>query len=225
MLSTRDILRIGSLAAVLLAGSCASPDGLVSEPMVNHPITVEPAYQSVKFPFSVSNAGLLPEDAARFNAFVSSYLDRGNGAISVSVPEGSYAAATISYFGERLADMGVARDRVLVGTHEVVNGDTRVELGYVGYAAHTDRCGDWSVNLTDTGENTPMPNFGCAVQQNVAAMVADPRDLIEPRTMGTSDASRRTTVVGKYEQGNITQADKNKGDKNNEQSGTSSEVH
>jgi pilus assembly protein CpaD len=141
------------------------------------------------------------------------------------VPEGSYSAATISYFGERLADMGVPREHMLVGTHEVVNGDTRVELGYVGYAAHTDRCGDWSENLADTGQNTPQPNFGCAVQQNVAAMVADPRDLIEPRGLGDSDAARRTTVVGKYEQGNTTAADKNKADKNNEQSGTSSEVH
>ena len=39
-----------------------------------------------------------------------------------------------------------------------------------------------------------------------------------------ADAARRETVVGKYEKGEITQADKNKTDKINEQSGAESDV-
>jgi pilus assembly protein CpaD len=222
----KDILRASSLAAVLLAGSCASPDDAnfrAADPEVNHPITVEPTYQSVKFPFSVSNAGLMPDDAAKFDAFVSEYMERGNGAITVTVPAGSYANATISYFGERLADMGVPRSRVLVGTRDN-DGDGRVELGFVGYGAHVDRCGDWSENLSATGDNQPMPNFGCAVQNNIAAMVADPRDLVQPRTMGDADATRRRTMLGHYEKGEVHTADKRKDDLKNEQSGTSSNV-
>jgi pilus assembly protein CpaD len=224
----KDILRASSLVAVLLAGSCASPEDSgfrVADPSVNHPITVAPEYQSVKFPFSVGNAGLMPDDAARFEAFVADYQDHGNGAMTVSVPAGPYANATISYFGERLADMGVPRARVLVGTHQVSNGDTRVELGFVGYAAHVDRCGDWSEDLTATDSNEPTPNFGCAVQTNIAAMVADPRDLVQPRAMDTSDAARRRTVVGHYEKGEKTASDKNKADLGNEQSGTSSQIN
>jgi pilus assembly protein CpaD len=224
----KDILRAGSLVAVLLAGSCASPEDAgfrVADPEVNHPITVAPEYQSVKFPFSVANAGLMPDDASRFQAFVADYQSHGSGAMTVSVPAGPYANATISYFGERLADMGVPRSRVLVGTHEVVNGDVRVELGFVGYAAHVDRCGDWSEDLAESGDNSPPPNFGCAVQTNIAAMVADPRDLIQPREMGESDAARRKTVVGHYEKGEITSAEKRKTDLPNEQSGGSSQVN
>ncbi len=224
----KDILRASSLVAVLLAGSCASPDEAgfrVADPEVNHPIVVEPVYQSVKFPFSVGNAGLMPDDAARFQAFIADYQAHGNGAITVSVPAGTYANATISYFGERLADMGIPRSRVLVGTHDVANGDTRVELGFVGYGARVDRCGDWSEDIADTADNQPMKNFGCAVQSNIAAMVADPRDLIEPRDMDDSDGARRKTVIGHYQKGEKTAADKNKADLGNEQSGTSSQVH
>jgi pilus assembly protein CpaD len=223
----KDILRASSLAAVLLAGSCASPEDpgfRVADPTVNHPITVEPVYQSVKFPFSVANAGLMPDDAARFDAFVSDYLEHGNGAISVTVPAGNYANAAISYFGERLADRGVPRSRVLVGTRAPGDGDNRVELGFVGYGAHADRCGDWSENLSATGDNQPMPNFGCAVQSNIAAMVADPRDLVQPRGMGDADMTRRRVVLGHYEKGEVTAATKNKSDLGNEQSGTSSQV-
>ena len=52
-------------------------------------------------------------------------------------------------------------------------------------------------------------------------MVADPRDLMGPRTMGESDGSRRVTVMGRYEAGEITSANKRKVDLPNEQSGLS----
>jgi pilus assembly protein CpaD len=228
MSNIKDVLRFASLAAVLLAGSCAAPindgGGLQQDGAINHPIVVEPTYQTLKLPFSVPAAGLMPDDAAHFNAFVSEYMASGNGAISISAPAGSDASAAIGYFGERLAAMGVPRARILVGTHDVMDSDRRVELGYIGYAAHTDTCGDWSKNLGDTSDNRTGPNFGCSVQQNIAAMVSDPRDLIAPRGTDNVDAVRRAVVLGHYEKGEITQADKNKTDKVNEQSGTSSQV-
>ncbi len=118
--------------------------------------------------------------------------------------------------------MGVPRSKILVGTHDEANGDARVELAFIGFAAHTDPCGNWSKELTETQTNDTAPNFGCSVQQNIAAMVADPRDLVEPQGMTAEDANRRDTVVGKYVKGQITQADKNKSDKADEQSGRES---
>jgi pilus assembly protein CpaD len=222
-----DGLRIAVLAAALLAGSCASEDDgnrLSPDGAVNHPIIVEPSERSLKLPFSAGEAGLLPEDAARLEAFVGDYLSEGNGAISISAPEGTDSNVAISYFGERLAQMGVPRSRILVGTHETSSHDGRVELDFISYAAHTDKCGDWSQDLSSTGKNDTAPNFGCAVQQNIAAMVADPRDLMDGRPMGSEDATRRSDVVNKYEKGAITQADKHKDDVKNEQSGAVSDA-
>jgi pilus assembly protein CpaD len=51
-----------------------------------------------------------------------------------------------------------------------------------------------------------MPDFGCSVQQNIAAMVSDPRDLVTPRGMDPSDPTRRQTVLSTYEKGQTTQA-------------------
>ena len=207
----KDILRAGSLAAVLLAGSCASPQDpnfRVADPEVNHPITVDPMSRAVQLSFSPSNAGLMPDDAAKFDAFVADYMEHGNGAISITVPAGSYSTATISYFGERLAGMGVPRSRMLVGTRAPGDHNPRVELAFVGYAAHADSCGDWSENAAETHDNQPMPNFGCAVQNNIAAMVADPRDLLQPRQMGPVSSERRAVVIGHYEKGEVTGATK-----------------
>jgi pilus assembly protein CpaD len=49
-----------------------------------------------------------------------------------------------------------------------------------------------------------MPDFGCSVQHNIAAMTADPRDLVAPRGMDAGDATRRETVVGTYEKAQST---------------------
>jgi pilus assembly protein CpaD len=207
----KRILRYAAVAAVLLAGSCAAPmneDTLSNDGAVNHPITVEAHYSAIKLPFSAPDAGLLPEDAARFNEFVALYLERGNGSISISAPAGRDASAAISYFAERLASLGVARSRILVGTHEAANGEARVEIGYMGYVARVDPCGDWSKDLANTAANQSAPNFGCAVQHNIAAMVSDPRDLVQPRPMTDSDAVRRNTALGNYEKGKVTAADK-----------------
>jgi pilus assembly protein CpaD len=207
-----NTLRYASVAAVLLAGSCAAPlndgEGLTNDGAINHPITVAPHYASIQLSFSAPEAGLMPDDAARFAAFVGDYLEHGNGAISVSAPSGADASAALGYFGERLVAMGVARSRILVGTREATNGDARVELGYIGYVAHTDPCGDWSASVADTASNRSSPNFGCAVQQNIAAQLADPRDVLQPQPMTAGDAVRRHTVFDNYEKGKVTAADK-----------------
>jgi pilus assembly protein CpaD len=102
----------------------------------------------------------------------------------------------------------VPRARILVGTHEAAGGDALVEIGYVGYVAQSDPCGDWSKDLAETASNQSAPNFGCAVQHNIAAMVADPRDLVQPRPSTDADAVRRNTVLGNYEKGKVTAAEK-----------------
>ena len=59
----------------------------------------------------------------------------------------------------------------------------------------------WPTNLADDPRNLPYPNFGCAQQRNLAAQVANPADLLGPRTMEPADAERRDVVLDKYRQG------------------------
>jgi pilus assembly protein CpaD len=159
----------------------------------------------------------LPDDTDKLDAFVADYLSRGSGSISVSAQRGADSTAAMTYFGNRLFAMGVPRSKILVGTHE--GPDTRVEIGFIAYHASTAPCGDWSENAGNTASNRTASNFGCAVQANVAAQVADPRDLIEMRPTDPADAVRRATVLDNYEKGRPTAADKTK-----DQSGAVSEV-
>jgi len=223
MPNTTNFFRAASLLAVLAAGSCAAPmnddTGLFDDPTVNHPIQVAPSYHTLKLAFSAPDAGLMPDDAQHFDAFVADFIQHGNGAISISAPAGRDAQIAIAYFGERLANAGVPRDRILVGTRDVAGGDGKVELGFIGYQAATAPCGDWSQNLGYTASNRVGPNFGCSVMQNIAAQVSDPRDLVAPTPLAPGDAARRAIVYDNYKNGKPTGAEKTQ-----EQSGAVSDV-
>ena len=217
------IIRAGALGAILIAGSCAvQNDGttIAEDGAVNHPIAVEPSFREIKLHFAGGADGISGDDAVKFDNFLADYRAHGNGSLGISVPNGPPSHAAITFFAERAAQTGIARDKILVSTHDVANNDFRVDISYITYTAKTDNCGDWSENLSFTMENQTPKNFGCSVQHNIAAMVADPRDLMGPRRFDQADAARAATVIDAYEQGKPTSAQKTQ-----EQSGAVSDVN
>src|ERR1700761_8758221 len=205
------LFRTAAVLSMLVAGSCsvANDGATISEDGArNHPITVEPSYRELKVQFAGETEGMTPEDAIKFDAFVADYRAHGNGSLGISVPNGASANAAIAFFAERAATSGLSRDKILVSARDASNGDYRVDVSYIVYSAHADSCGDWSEDLAFTAENQTAHNFGCSVQHNIAAMIADPRDLVSPRPFETADGKRAATVIDNYEQGKTTAAEK-----------------
>ncbi len=50
-------------------------------------------------------------------------------------------------------------------------------------------------------ENRPFWNLGCSSQRNLAAMVDNPADLVQPRGESPSYTARRTVAIDKYRKG------------------------
>ena len=225
-MNSKFLLRGFSLGALLIAAGCAqAPDSthLSLDGLANHPIAVEPSYQSMKLYYSPADSGIQPAEQAKFTSFVANYEAHGNGAIAVNAPSGASSQAALGFFAQRINEMGVSKDRILIATHDAPDGDMRVEINYVTYQARADRCGDWSDDLAVTLSNETPHNFGCSVARNIAAQVADPRDLMMPRDMEASDGARRAGVITNYEAGKVTQAEKKTVDSGSEQSASSKE--
>lgn len=72
--------------------------------------------------------------------------------------------------------------------------------------AHAKACGAWPKDLTRTAQNDQYENFGCFQQNNIAAMVANPQDLVRPRAQTPSDPMRRSKVIDQYRNGETTSA-------------------
>ena len=93
------------------------------------------------------------------------------------------------------------RNRIAIAT---------VRFNYPRVAAEAGPCGLWPADLGPTYEpqhyeNKPYWNLGCASQRNLAAMVANPADLVQPRGED-SDAykARRSVVLESYRKGDAT---------------------
>jgi len=64
--------------------------------------------------------------------------------------------------------------------------------------AQTDKCGRWPADLVETSENKHYADFGCSYQNNLAAQMANPADLLGPRKQTTIDAENRGAVIDVY---------------------------
>ena len=65
--------------------------------------------------------------------------------------------------------------------------------------AYVPGCPDWSAKVADYGHNETAPGFGCAVNGNLAAMVADPEHLLHGATgTGETVVMSSTKAINTY---------------------------
>ena len=220
MTYSNSFLRGCAALAALALAACAYPvNGPEDATTVQqrYPITVEPHMEMVRLPFNAARGGLDQAGGVDLERFARDYLDNGSGALAIDGPRGDPAAARA--VADRLVTLGVPGDRILIGSPDNFDSGGDVRLSFIRYEAHAESCGDWSVNLGSTSANKVSPNLGCATQHNLAAMVADPRDLVSPKPLDSNDLQRRLNVLEKYRKGETTVATKAA-----EQSGSISQV-
>jgi pilus assembly protein CpaD len=122
-----------------------------------------------------------------------------SGAIQVEVqrPQGINADAVAGRVTQLLIANGVAPEAIIHQNYAGGKG-APVIVTFQRKFAVTAECGDWSADLAITGKNEPPPDFGCATQHNIAAVVANPEDFQVPRTATASDSMRRNQVFVDY---------------------------
>lgn len=214
MKRTVRLIALGLMAAA--AAGCTKP------PLTNgpeqafdveraYPITVEPQVATLVVKVDDGLQSLGRGEDARVKAFVENWKARGQGMLNAATPDGANQAATAAALNELkklLASNGVDKTSVQYTSYKPAGDDALapITLSFVTYAASAPDCGtDWSENLGFTPRNQPWPDFGCSSQHNLAAILADPRDLIEPRTSDPADAMRRSSVLEKYRAGEGTE--------------------
>jgi pilus assembly protein CpaD len=87
------------------------------------------------------------------------------------------------------------------------NPQPPLRLSFVRHSAEAPDCGRFPTNLAEEAKNVPYANFGCSSQRYLAAMVANPQDLLGPRTEETArHAGRRDVIMDKWIKGEQTAA-------------------
>ena len=115
--------------------------------------------------------------------------------VQIRYPSSSGAGrALANVIAEKMMMGGVPKNRIWIGSYRGRASDP-IELVLHRKVAVSSECGDWSSDLADSYGNRPYANFGCATQNNLAAMVANPEDLERPREMGPVLAANRTETM------------------------------
>jgi pilus assembly protein CpaD len=181
---------------------------------MRHPITLQESDRSIEL-FIGSNRGELnPTQRAQVLSFGLNWKRDATGGIVVERPLGSSnehaSADAMREILSILAASGMPPQSIATRTYPATGPNlATVRISYPKISAQAGPCGMWpedmgpSLNRNYT-ENQPWWNLGCASQRNLAAMVDNPSDLVQPRAETAAYAARRTTVLDKYRAGQTT---------------------
>ncbi|VAW10862.1 Flp pilus assembly protein CpaD [hydrothermal vent metagenome] len=228
-------LSVAVAASLALAGCTLPPSPQTAVPQTGslqafqasdrHPIEVAKGKVRLEIDVPRFSPGLSPRQTAQIDAFLADYKSLGESDITVSVPSGGRnEGAAMSVLGrlrQHLRSRGIDDKAIRYTPYYVQRKTTSapVIVSYQRYYAKPSPCGNWPDNIAEEPLNKSYEEFGCATQNNLAAMVANPRDLLVPRVMTASDATRRGITLKKWRLGEITGAERS-----TEESGSSSEV-
>ncbi len=171
----------------------------------NHPIILSEREETLDIPVGSADTRISVPQKGSIQGFVAQYIQNGSGIVQILLPtESSNAQAANRVHPDIVAALrksGVSSGNIVTATYSArdVAGTPPVRISYRAMSAGTEPCGKWTGDLSDTTQNKHYENFGCASQNNLAAMVANPSDLLGPRKSGQIDAQQRTQTISRYQ--------------------------
>lgn len=196
-----------ALLAALAAGCAGAWNGQKQAMTVaeEHPISVDSQIVTMTIDQDRSASDISSLDKSRLRAFADAYMTSGHGPLSVTAPSGAGDEEKTSAIGEYLNELGVDWSQISASTYGAAGGSgDQIILSYTHYVATPSACGNWKGLGARDRANMRSPNFGCATQNNIAAMIADPRDLVEPAGAAPPDAAARIRGIRAYREGEVT---------------------
>ena len=225
--------RLGQACAiggvVFMLGGCTAPDMTFENffaagggippmpasgvtPQEMFPITVEAVRTAIELSGGDGSERLTATEIRRVDEIVTVFMAESRGQLVIAVPGGAATDARVLGRAKQIADhakrRGLTASRILLRVDTVdqrVNGPVVISFETL-IAGVPDECGDWSKESSHDPMNFNHSNFGCAVQRNIGLMIADPADLLAPRTAGLHDTARSNIVIQRFRIGGVTGA-------------------
>ena len=212
----------GALVGLAVAlGACTHTDEAVTASIpddyrLRHPIAIQEANEQVVIFIGHARGGLSASQRADVMGLAQTWLHEATGAIvadvPVDTPNARAAADSLREVQALVAAAGVPSRGLVV--HRYHPEDPRqlpaIQLSYPRISAVAGPCGIWpedlgpSIKNKSYFENKSYYNFGCAYQRNMAAMIDNPSDLVQPRPETPAYTIRRSEAFEKYRKGATT---------------------
>ncbi len=219
----RTLRLLGALVGLSTAlGACSNTGGEIVTASVpddyrqRHPIAIQEGDRSIVIFVGHARGGLSASQRTDVIGLAQTWVREGTGAIvadvPVDTPNARAAAASFREVQALLAAGGVPPRGITLRHYHPDDPRTfaTIRLSYPRIAAVAGPCGLWPENLGPSitnpsfSENKPYYNFGCATQRNMAAMIDNPADLVQPRSETPPYTMRRSEAFERYRKGTTT---------------------
>ncbi|MHB2266641.1 CpaD family pilus assembly protein [Aliihoeflea sp. PC F10.4] len=204
-----------SMRAILLAGvatmlaACAQTDSvhvgsIPDDYRTNHPIVIQEKQETIDVPVGVNDYDATSIQRAALTGFMARYDTDAAPMVQILVPYGSANSAAAgriaSQFASQIKRNGVPQNRVVTQHYQAPpEAVAPIRLSYANMRAQVaSDCGRWPEDMNARVDNKNWTNFGCSYQNNLAAQIANPADLITPRARTPIDAENRSNAIDQY---------------------------
>lgn len=210
--------RLVALGLALAAAGCQTDQAAYAPPPPpfptdvrdRFPIKITETERSIEIFGGSGHGRLTASQRAEVAAFARAWRRESSGRLHVDVPIGVRAQHAVSHTAREvvgvLAAMGVPQAAIERRPYKPAEpmsfGPIRISYPQLGAVA-----APCSATIGNVGpgfhmiENDPFWNHGCATQHNLAAMIVNPEDLVQPRAEERPDATRRQAIIEKWRQG------------------------
>ena len=221
-------LLVAGLAVALAGCNTTARDTTGSIPndyRARHPIAIKEQDRTLTLFVGAGRGGLTPMQRAEVMAFAQSWKRDATGGVVIDRPTGSpnerAAHDTLKQVLSIMTAAGVPSHGIGIKPYRAeADKAATLRIKYPQMTAQTTApCGLWPADLGPSNDmkhfdNQPYFNLGCATQQNLAAMVENPADLVQPRGETPAYSGKRSTGIDKWRKGEspaTTYPDSNKG--------------
>ncbi|CCV15576.1 CpaD family pilus assembly protein [Mesorhizobium sp. STM 4661] len=169
-----------------------------------HPIVIAEKNEKIDLPVGAGDRGMTGSQRDTLLGFLDGYDKSAAPALTIAIPSGSANEIAATAAGRDFARLaiasGIGRNRIVMTTYQSVSAEASapIRVAYVSVKAQTDKCGRWPEDLLQTSENKHYADFGCSYQNNLAAQMSNPADLLGPRKQTPIDAENRGNVIDAY---------------------------
>src|SRR5581483_6867024 len=176
-----------------------------------HPIKVKEGKKTLVLFVGRGRGGLSAMQRAEVLAFAQTWKRDATGGVTVDRPAGG---ANDRAVGDTLKEAlsiveqaGVPHNGIGVRPYDAAGERMpTIRLNYPQLVADVGPCGLWPDDLGPSNDtrhfqNREYYNFGCATQRNLASMVAEPADLVQPRAPTPGYTAKRTYGIDKWHKG------------------------
>ena len=212
--ASANVAGLAILAAAMLflpgCGSLKKPQhievgSIPDDYRTNHPISLAEQEEHLDVLVGASDKSISLAQKSVIQGFVAQYMSNGSGPVQIMLPAGgTNAAAAKRVQGDIVTALrkgGVQSGYIVTTSYAPPSTESAnpVRIAYRALAASTTPCGKWPDDLSKDMENKHYADFGCSYQNNLAAMIANPADLLGPRALSQVDAAKRGEIIKKYQ--------------------------